>query len=84
MTLLVWFGTTIGAIAGLLHSIAMFRQRLAINGGRFADGAYFAVWTLALWVIFGAYVLVFWLLGAGGLVLSRLWTRSGHASSSGT
>jgi hypothetical protein len=68
----LWIGTSLGTVLGVLHGISVFRQQSALAGGGHGRALYFALWTLALWAVFGAYVLAFWLLGAFGLALSRL------------
>lgn len=75
MMAFIWIGTSLGAVLGLLHGISVFRQQSTRAGGSFGKALYFALWTLALWVVFGAYVLAFWILGAVGLTLSRLGKR---------
>jgi len=68
MMALLWIGTLFGAGLGVFHGVLVFRQRMADAGGGFGKALYFAIWTLALWAAFGAYVLLFYLLG-GALML---------------
>lgn len=65
---LVWLvGAAAGAIVGCAHAIDIYRrcERMPTAGGLcgHARAAYHALWTLALWVVFGAYVLIVWLIG---------------------
>jgi hypothetical protein len=65
---LIWgVGAVAGAIAGCAHAVDVYRRcdRTSAGGGLRgnARAVYHAVWTLALWVLFGAYVLIAWLLG---------------------
>ena len=76
MMAFIWIGTLLGAVLGVFHSILVFRQRMADAGGGFGKALYFAIWTVALWAAFGAYVLFFYLLGGvlmlcAGLFLKR-------------
>jgi len=58
-----------GAALGLLHARYLYRQ-IAVRGqtkgitGVNLRGLYYGIWTLALWTIFGSYVVVLWLIGA--------------------
>lgn len=60
-------GAVVGGVVGCVHAVGVYRRcaRAPARGG--LDGraraAYYAAWTLALWVLFGAYVLIVWLLG---------------------
>ena len=82
MSTFLWAGTALGAVLGLFHGIHLFRQQAARNAQRgavfgAAIGLYYGLWAFALWTLFGAYVLGFWLLGAAGYGISRLrpWRR---------
>ena len=60
-------GAVAGTVVGCAHAIGIYRRcdRAPTRGrlsGR-ARAAYYAAWTLALWVLFGAYVLIVWLFG---------------------
>ena len=77
MTAFIWAGSALGAVLGLFHGIHLFRQqaaRTAHRGTVFsgAIGLYYGVWAFALWALFGAYVLAFWILGSAGYAISRL------------
>ena len=61
MSSFLWIGTGLGAFFGILHGAYLYRQQIAVRGR--AAGLYYGIWTFALWTLFGAYVLVFWILG---------------------
>ena len=72
MKSIFWVGTIIGAILGLLHGGYVYRV-LSIPSGAAAHGraGYYAVWTLALWILFGTYVLVLWLISVVDYAIAR-------------
>lgn len=57
---LLLVGSALGAVIGLLHAGFVCRERLSAGAGR-GRALYYALWTLALWTLFGSYVLVLWL-----------------------
>lgn len=81
---LLTIGAAFGALAGLLHACTIYaaelrRERLrsgANAGATHGRAAYFALWTFALWVVFGTYVLVLWLVAAPLWAVSRFRRRS--------
>jgi hypothetical protein len=78
-------GSVVGAVLGLTHGISVYRQIAARNStgigpGGSLQGLYYALWTFALWTLFGSYVLVFWLLGALGYPIVRLIRGLGTVS----
>lgn len=75
MMAFLWIGTSLGVVLGVFHGLLIFRQRIADVGGGFGNALYFAIWTLALWVVFGAYVLFFYLLGGTGMLCAWLFRR---------
>ena len=75
MTAFLWVGCVIGAIIGAAHGIALFRRQAAAPGGSLPRALYYGLWAFALWTLFGAYVLFFYLLGAAGMVIARLIPR---------
>jgi hypothetical protein len=75
MSTFLWIGTGLGAIVGLLHAGYLSRG-VAVRGAG-PRALYYGAWTLALWTLFGAYVLAFWCLGAFGLAVARLLGRRG-------
>lgn len=76
---LLWTGSVIGAVVGCLH--AAFVYRSIVNAvpaqavQRRARGIYYAVWTLALWILCGSYILILWLIAvifyAGSRVVGK-------------
>ncbi len=68
----LWAGTVLGTVFGAIHAVQAYRQRVADEGASSGRAAYFALWTITLWTLFGAYLLTFWIIGAVGLVISRL------------
>jgi len=77
MSTYLWIGSGLGALIGLLHALHMFRRQSAMPASNPALALWFALWTLALWTLFGAYVLTFWLIGAAGMALSRVAGKAG-------
>ena len=77
MDLFLWIGSAIGAALGFLHGVYLYRKitaRASAGGatGINVRGLYYAVWTFALWTLFGSYVLAFWLIGGIGSLTVRL------------
>lgn len=76
----LWIGSALGAVLGLLHGIYLYRQQTAralargTTSGR-AIGLYYGLWAFALWTLFGAYVLAFWILGSIAYWIARLVPR---------
>ncbi len=70
MSTLLMVGSTVGLIVGLIHAGYVYFQRTREDRKRLAEhpvkvranAAYFALWTLALWVAFGSYVFNLWLI----------------------
>ena len=60
-------GTAAGLIFGLMHLAYLTRLVTAENSDSTASSSLsalnFAGWTLLLWLLMGAYVLAFWLVG---------------------
>ena len=74
----LWAGAVLGALFGVIHAAQAYRQRVADEGASPGRAAWFALWAVALWTLFGAYLLAFWIIGAVGLAISRL-RRSAEA-----
>jgi hypothetical protein len=72
MPSVLWAGTVVGAILGLLHAGYVYRL-VSVPGGAVAHAraGYYAAWTLALWLLFGTYVLVLWLVAAVAYAIAR-------------
>jgi hypothetical protein len=73
-------GSALGALLGLLHGVILFRQIAVraradgIPGGK-AQALYYALWAFVLWILFGSYVLAFWILGLLAYPIVRLVQR---------
>lgn len=78
----LWIGTGLGALFGLLHGIYVFRQQISATGSR-AAGLYYGFWTFALWLLFGAYALAFWVAGAIAYAISAIRRRRGSTALAG-
>lgn len=74
----LFVGTILGAVFGALHAPLVYRNRIADEGATSLRAGYFAIWAFALWTLFGAYVLAFWLIGFSGLAVSRIKRFSGE------
>jgi hypothetical protein len=72
MKSMLWGGAVIGAIFGLLHAGYVYRV-VSVPGGAAAHAraGYYAVWTLALWLLFGTYVLVLWIVSVVAYTIAR-------------
>jgi hypothetical protein len=68
----LFIGTVLGAAVGVLHAIHLYRCRKAEGQNGSLAAAWFALWALGLWTLFGAYLLLFWIIGAAGMLASRL------------
>lgn len=63
----VMIGTVIGLLFGLMHTVYLTKI-VASDGGTAArtnwvSALNFTCWTLLLWLLMGAYILGFWLIG---------------------
>ena len=65
---LLMTGMLVGALFGVFHAVYVYRllatEPPAGATPGHARAVYYALWTLGLWVIFGSYVLMLWLIGA--------------------
>ena len=82
--LLAQRGDTTDAVQ--LYRARVADARVSAAGGATAhlatahlEGAYYGLWALALWVIFGTYVLVLWVIGAVAYAIFRMVPRRGPA-----
>jgi glycerol uptake facilitator-like aquaporin len=87
MNAVVWIGSLLGLAIGSLHAVHLYRRRVADAresatasttahlATAHLEGAYYGLWALALWVIFGTYVLVLWVIGAVAHSIFRLFPR---------
>jgi hypothetical protein len=72
MNSVLWAGTVVGAALGLLHAGYVYRL-ISTPGGAAAHAraGYYAVWTLALWLLFGTYVLVLWIISVVAYTIAK-------------
>ena len=75
MSWFLWIGAWVGAVIGLIHTLHVLATRLGQPGLPMAKTLWQGAWTWALWSLFGAYVLAFWIVGALLLGCSRLLGR---------
>ncbi|MEM7172701.1 MAG: hypothetical protein AAF530_21230 [Pseudomonadota bacterium] len=71
MTEFLWVGATIGTAIGFLHMLRTILTRWSQPGLTPLKTVWQAIWIWALWILFGAYVLAFWIMGA---VCWGLWS----------
>ena len=68
MASLLMTGMVVGALLGAFHAVYIYRllatEPPAGATPGHARAVYYALWTFGLWVIFGSYVLILWLIGA--------------------
>ncbi len=72
MNSVVWAGMIVGAVLGLLHGGYVYRV-VSLPGGAAAHAraGYYALWTLFLWLLFGPYVLVLWIISVVAYTIAR-------------
>lgn len=77
----LFVGSVFGAFVGIVHACAIFRTQRArtsnLQGNQHrvkVPTLYYVVWTVALWVLFGSYVLYLWT-AASVVYLSRAMWR---------
>ena len=72
MDFVVWAGTILGAVLGLLHAGYVYRV-VSVPGGAAAHAraSYFALWTLCLWLLLGTYVLALWIISVLAYAIAR-------------
>ena len=81
MSFLLWAGTIVGAACGLGHGAYVYnlvsREASKVNSGAAVrpKAIAYAIWTLALWVLFGVYVTVLWVVACCFYIPSRLLGR---------
>jgi hypothetical protein len=73
-------GAMLGAIIGVLHAPVVYKNRVSDGRAAPLKAGYYAVWAFALWTVFGAYLLLFWLIGTLCIALSRLVSRREQAA----
>ena len=71
-----YLSTFLGCVLGILHAVHILRHHSALPGTEaMATQINRALWAVVLWTIFGAYLVVFWLLG----FVLRPFLRRGRA-----
>ena len=81
MSFLLWAGMIVGAACGLGHGAYVYnlvsREASKVNSGPAIrpKAISYAIWTLALWVLFGVYVTVLWVVACCFYIPSRLLGR---------
>ena len=72
MNSVLWAGAVVGAIFGLLHAGYVYRV-VSVQGGATAHAraGYYALWTFLLWLLFGTYLLVLWLIALVAYAIAR-------------
>jgi dimethylaniline monooxygenase (N-oxide forming) len=81
MSALLWAGTIVGAVCGLGHGTYVYnrvcREAPKVNprGTVRPKAISYAIWTMALWVLFGVYVTVLWVIACCFYIPSRLSGR---------
>lgn len=63
MDIVLWLGSALGAVIGLLHAGYIYRQRPQRSRNDRIMAAYRGLWAFVLWMLFGSYVLVLWVVG---------------------
>ena len=65
--MVIWAGSVVGVLLGLAHAAYVYRVvAYGVSAGaepNHVHGFYFALWTFGLWLLFGSYVLILWLIG---------------------
>ena len=81
MGALLWLGLAVGLTCGLAHAVYVFscvnRKSAMVapsNPGR-PSSLIYAIWTLALWLLFGLYVTVLWVVACCFYIPSRMLGR---------
>ena len=65
LTTLLWIGTIVGLVAGLVHAVHIISVQTRLPGADAVAMAWWrALWAVVLWTAFGGYLLLMWLLAA--------------------
>src|SRR5262249_5870000 len=81
MSVLLLAGTVVGVACGLSHGIYAYNRvrqearRTASDGQHRPPAIAYAIWTWALWILFGVYVTVLWVVALCFYLPSRLLGR---------
>lgn len=76
----IWYGTLLGTAEGFLHFLQTLASRLGKPGLSTIKTVWQALWTWALWTMFGAYVLAFWIIGLVLYLLAKVARTRGAAT----
>ncbi len=58
-TIIIWIGTVFGFLAGIVHAVDIYRQQMARpERDGLSLALYRGIWALALWTLFGFYLVV--------------------------
>lgn len=60
MIYILYAGSVVGALIGLVHAIYIYRRRIAGSNASWRTATYRGLWTFFLWTLFGSYLLVLW------------------------
>jgi len=75
MATLLWIGSLLGVVIGVLHAVYLYRQHVARTPVDQAGAVYRGLWALGLWTLFGSYVLVLWIIGVIAYSVSKVMPR---------
>jgi dimethylaniline monooxygenase (N-oxide forming) len=81
MSPLLWVGTIVGTACGLCHGFYVYncvrQQALKATPGSSdpSKATIYAIWTLVLWMLFGVYVTILWVVACCFYIPSRLLGR---------
>src|ERR1700757_4227338 len=81
MSALLWAGTIVGAACGLGHAVYVHKRlsqetsKAALDGANRPKAMSYAIWTLGLWLLFGVYVTVLWVVACCFYIPCRLLGR---------
>ena len=72
MSELLWIGSVLGAVVGVVHAVYLWRVSATEPQDRGA-ATYRGLWAVGLWTLFGTYVLVLWVVGVIAYGLAGFW-----------
>ena len=62
LTIFMWAGAVLGFAAGLIHAVQILLTQPSLPGRNSkAMACYRALWAIALWTLFGGYLLLMWI-----------------------
>ncbi len=68
MAVVLWGGVIVGGICGVFHAVYLFLEMRTAGVGR---RLYYGLWAFGLWALFGAYVLILWLVAAAAWLIFK-------------